>query len=88
METKFKIKSIRLLNSWCYNLPKNTDCTICRCNLNCESLYANEKNINSIVTTGICGHSFHDECINPWIKNQANCPICLEKWVFINKETH
>jgi RING-box protein 1 len=85
MESKFKIKSIRALNSWCYNLPKNTDCTICRCNLNCESLYANEKNINSIVTTGICGHSFHDECIKPWIKNQPNCPICLEKWNFINK---
>jgi len=23
-----------------------------------------------------CGHSFHEECINEWIKIKPNCPLC------------
>ncbi len=68
-----------------YNLSLNTDCTICRCNLNSESIYAQEKCIDSYVVTGGCGHSFHYECINPWVSTQPNCPICSSKWVYINK---
>jgi hypothetical protein len=79
-ETKFKIKSIKLISSSCYNLDKNNDCTICRCNLNFNSLHSN-KNEESKIITGVCGHSFHYECICPWIKNQPICPICSNQWL-------
>jgi hypothetical protein len=23
-----------------------------------------------------CGHSYHDKCINEWLKNNKNCPLC------------
>jgi hypothetical protein len=80
MASKFKILSVKMLNCWTYNLSTNTDCTICRCNLNNDSIYASDKNIESYVITGLCGHSFHYECITPWTKTQNSCPICSQKW--------
>jgi len=81
-ETKFKINNIRLLNFWTYNLKNNHDCTICRCNLNTNSIYAQDK--DSFVVSGICGHSFHYECIDPWIKISPSCPICSSQWNYKN----
>lgn len=80
MKTKFNILSMKLVNTSLHNLDKNTDCTICRCNLNENSIYSNKSN-NSIITTGMCGHSFHNECMEPWLQNQQNCPICSSKWI-------
>jgi hypothetical protein len=86
--SKFKINKLTLLNTWCYNLKNNTDCTICRTNLNCNSIYAEEKGIDSYVVSGMCGHSFHKECIENWLKpsnsfsNSRHCPICSTTWVY------
>ena len=77
---KFNINNIKLLSSWCYDLSTNIDCTICRCSLNTNSLYNQDKGINSKIIQGICGHTFHEECINPWINNNKHCPICSAKW--------
>jgi anaphase-promoting complex subunit 11 len=82
MNSKFKINKVKILNMYVYNLDSNTDCTICRCNLNTNSIYAQEKNIESITVSGMCNHSFHYECIKPWIKTSQNCPICSVKWEF------
>ena len=82
MEEPIKIKSINLFSSWVYNLPKNTDCTICRCNLNLSSLYHQEKGIDSYVVSGACNHSFHYECIKPWVEKNHYCPICFSEWQF------
>lgn len=81
-KSKFTINRVRLLNTWGYNLPSNTDCTICRCNLNTPSLYNQDKGVDSIIVDGICGHSFHDECIKPWINKNKHCPICSSVWNF------
>jgi len=85
MEEPIKIKSINLFSSWVYNLPKNTDCTICRCNLNLPSLYNQEKGIDSFVVSGTCNHSFHYECIKPWVEKNHYCPICFSEWQFNKK---
>ena len=85
MEEPIKIKSINLFSSWVYNLPKNTDCTICRCNLNLSSLYNQEKGIDSYVVSGACNHSFHFECIKPWVEKNNYCPICFSEWQYNKK---
>ena len=80
MNNKFIIDNIRILSSWNYKLSTNVDCTICRCNLNMNSLYNQEKGIDSQIVQGVCGHSFHIECITPWINKNKHCPICSAVW--------
>lgn len=79
---RFKVKECRILSSWGFNLPTNSECTICRCNLNESSLYNQDKGIDSVVITGTCGHSFHQECIKPWIQKNKHCPICSSVWAY------
>jgi hypothetical protein len=86
MDSSFKITGINLFSSWVYNLPKNSECTICRCNLNLPSLYNQDKGLDSYVVSGICNHSFHNECIKPWVEKNKYCPICFQKWEFAKKE--
>jgi RING-box protein 1 len=82
-DSKFKINNVKLLSFWTYNLKHNTDCTVCRCNLNANSIYAQDKGSESFVVSGVCGHSFHHECIDPWIKINPICPICSTKWTYL-----
>ena len=77
---KITINKINLVSMWNYNLPSNNDCTICRCNLNDNSLYNQEKGKDSNIVQGLCNHSFHEECINPWIMKNNHCPICSIRW--------
>ena len=63
------------------NHNKNSDCTICRCSINTNSSQNQEKGIDSIIVQNICGHSFHEECINPWKLNNNRCPICSADWI-------
>jgi len=80
----FVIKEINMFSGWVYNLPKNNECTICRCNLNTTSLYNQEKGIESYIVSGICLHSFHQECIKPWVDKNKYCPICSAHWQYSN----
>lgn len=81
MNSRFKINNIYILSTSCYRLNKNTDCTICRSNLNSASIFAQEKGEESTIVQGLCGHCFHSECINPWIKQHKHCPICSKNWL-------
>jgi hypothetical protein len=81
MTSKFTINNIKIINTWAYNLKFNDTCIICRCNLNSNSVYTLDKDIESSVVIGKCGHAYHYECIDPWIKTNKNCPICHEKWI-------
>ena len=76
----FKIKQLNISSTWVYNVPTNTDCTICRCNLSTPSIYNQEKGMDSYVVSGDCLHSFHQECIKPWVDSNKHCPICSKEW--------
>lgn len=82
MSSPFMIKDINMFSSWTFNLPKNNECTICRCSLNIPSLYNQEKCCDSYVVTGKCQHSYHYECIKPWVDKNNHCPICAQPWVY------
>ena len=84
MANKFIINDIKILSSWSYNLQSNVDCTICRNNLNEQSLYNMDKGIDSTIVKGVCSHSFHEECIHPWVHKHKTCPICFSAWVYNN----
>jgi hypothetical protein len=83
----FKIKQLNISSTWVYNVPTNTDCTICRCNLSTPSIYNQEKGIDSYVVSGDCLHSFHQECIKPWVDKNKSCPICSKNWNYSKKPT-
>jgi len=38
----------------------------------CKDEFVLEQNVVSLP----CNHSFHDECIHPWLKERNSCPTC------------
>jgi hypothetical protein len=82
MSREIQVNYIYMVTSWGYKLPSNTDCTICRYSLNTHSLYNQDKGIDSIISEGACGHSFHFECIKSWVDKNKHCPICSAPWIF------
>lgn len=76
----FTINKIILITSWSFIINKNTECTICRQNLNNNSIYASEKGVYSQMSKGLCGHMFHHECITNWLAISVKCPICSAKY--------
>lgn len=88
MLNKFIIKEIKIVGVYEFNLPLNKECTICRNNLNMQSIYNQDKGIDSTAQKGKCGHSFHNECINKWVVRNRICPICSEVWCSSNFFSH
>lgn len=69
-----------------YGVKEETtkDCAICKGSLY-EPSYdtvSNNSNIikNSEITVGKCGHFFHGDCLNNWLKSNTDCPIDKVKW--------
>lgn len=55
-------------------IPEDTDeCTICFENVN--------KNTGGQID---CGHSFHNDCLRPWIRKNGSCPNCRDETSFLH----
>ena len=67
-----------------YNNKICAECKICRCSLNEPSYEQKIKNSKILLpiekSIGKCGHIFHTECINEWIKTKQICPIDFCPW--------
>jgi len=58
------------MNHGIYSFRHQLECTIC------TSAYA-DYDIISILTS--CKHSFHKQCIDEWLREKRECPICRVK---------
>jgi hypothetical protein len=59
----------------------NGICTICKRDLMAPTLENMNNGITvSKVALGKCGHAFHSECIDKYIRTSVSCPIDMTPW--------
>ena len=74
--------NINLVFQWKWNF-RDDKCAICRNLLMCPSttcIVANKSIDTCAPIMGVCGHAFHKDCIDDWIKSRRKCPICMQRW--------
>ena len=57
------------ISGWIYAInvvPNDTVCPICLANLN----------MSDTIKTCLCGHKFHNTCIDSWLQRDTRCPVC------------
>jgi hypothetical protein len=83
--SKFRIEKVKLLCVKGYNLIDkdllDCICTICRNNINNDSIYNTNISVQSLINIGICGHIYHDDCIIKWLVTNDKCPLCSQLFV-------
>jgi hypothetical protein len=89
---RFTITGINTVNTFILKLndnktKKNLDlkCIICQGFINESSPNYIDVNKESDVVTGLCGHSFHHDCIMLWTNHNEICPLCTDKKFVIMK---
>ena len=77
--SKFEVIDANLIATWRYKL-QNSDCAICFSSLSSPSVIDLQKGNDSEIVIGICGHSYHNICITPCLRENNRCPLCSSKW--------
>lgn len=84
-QNRFNVKKICTITTFIHNLHDSTSkklcmkCIICQGSINDSSPEYIEKGIDSNIVKGLCGHCFHEECINEWCNVNPICPLCTDK---------
>ncbi|XP_003382651.3 PREDICTED: RING-box protein 2-like [Amphimedon queenslandica] len=77
----FTLKKWNAVAMWSWDVECDT-CAICRVQVMdaCLRCQSDKKQEECIVVWGECNHSFHNCCMQLWIKQNNRCPLCQQEW--------
>ncbi len=80
-----EIEDLTILGSWCFAGTEinNNQCNICKRDIMAPSYERLKKGtLDTIISLGKCGHSFHSDCIASTLKSTSStsCPSCTTPW--------
>jgi len=64
-------------NEYLSTLYSNTICTICHEVVDYSTSFLKKPNVYYV--TLMCNHTFHINCLSPWLEKQISCPTCRDK---------
>ena len=81
---RFQITKWNAVTMWRWDIQMDT-CAICRNSLSEPSIeyQANPSpnNENGLsIAFGSCGHVYHLDCVQRWLKSKSTCPLCSNEW--------
>lgn len=88
---RFEIKKWNAVAMWSWEICTDT-CAICRNNLYEPSIdysanpTGDPDHPGLSIAWGACGHVFHLDCIQRWLKTRSACPLCNKEWEYAKIE--
>ncbi len=88
---RFEVKKWNAVAMWSWAICTDT-CAICRNNLYEPSIEyqanptGDADHPGQSIAWGNCGHVFHLDCIQRWLKTRSACPLCNREWDYAKIE--